>query len=416
MDALYPLLGIDCVTISWRVQRVALLLRLINSPAGSLKQVALQSLRQLESPWFQAALADLRLVLPDVVLSIGLGPSGPFLYSTGQWNDAGEWCSAQPYGLWRNMNDRLYETTDRYESKSVPRSVQWHIRRITDNLRLQLRRAERTQVFATLLGRSSANLSSKSAALSEILQCPGPPLHLALDWIASPRHRSAVAALLCGDLYLGRYAGNFFARRFIPASTEHLRDAANLDLEPEKVCVYCWHCQRQLILDSEGHAFFECPLSDSARGDFLNEISTDLRSSIDAQGSGGAKLLAIFGSSVQSDWSALGRLAARIRQRRRFIRRQFEGMSDILQKRGYTSKRDAWRSKGGVVCRHGVFYTAAQGSSCNCMLPIGAQDWQHARFMPSLDSHLRALTVVPFDADIFQRLGQLRAEMRRRND
>jgi hypothetical protein len=41
--------------------------------------------------------------------------------------------------------------------------------------------------------------------------------------------------------------------------------------------------------------------------------------------------------------------------------------------------------------------------------------WQHARKMASIDHDLRDLTAVRFDIAHFQRLGQLQAELKRRN-
>ena len=81
--SLYLALAIDCVTITWRVQRAGLFLRMANSPAGSLQQIAMLTFRSLESKWYTMALADLRLVAPDLAFAHGSGHSGAFLHSTG---------------------------------------------------------------------------------------------------------------------------------------------------------------------------------------------------------------------------------------------------------------------------------------------------------------------------------------------
>jgi len=53
----------SCVT-EWRVRRAGLFFRLLRTPAGSWTQLALISLHELRSPWFQQATTDLQVVLP----------------------------------------------------------------------------------------------------------------------------------------------------------------------------------------------------------------------------------------------------------------------------------------------------------------------------------------------------------------
>ena len=68
----------------------------------------------------------------------------------------------------------------------------------------------------------------------------------------------------------------------------------------------------------------------------------------------------------------------------------------------------------GLLILHGVFFTAPRGMTCPCMRRFSADvDWAKARFMPHLDSQLKAITVAPFDLAKFVRLGQLRAQVAR---
>ena len=106
--------------------------------------------------------------------------------------------------------------------------------------------------------RVEATSYSKTLMLFTRLHTPGPPLHVAFKWVFDRSNRNAVAALLCGDLVLGVHAGNFFAKAFLPQRRAHLLDAANLMVEPSRVCIHCWHFHRQMVTESEGHALFEC--------------------------------------------------------------------------------------------------------------------------------------------------------------
>eukprot|EP00973_Karenia_brevis_P048398 6715791-Karenia_brevis.AAC.1 len=60
---------------------------------------------------------------------------------------------------------------------------------------------------------------------------------------------------------------------------------------------------------------------------------------------------------------------------------------------GFACKKAAWRAAGGIVCRHGILFAAAQADSpCPCMRESSApEQWQHALWMPSLDQELKAI-------------------------
>ena len=271
-----------------------------------------------------------------------------------------------------------------------------------------LRRSKQSRFYTNISQMAEAGMSSKMLLLHAYLRNPGPPVDHALDWVGPPAHRLTVVALLCGDFFLARYAGNYF----VPKSA----DALSLDIEPNKMCIYCWHYRRQLVLEGEGHVLFECPQNDRSRRSFLSEVTTAIRDRIDASSSGDAKLLTVLGSTIPSDWAAFGRLAARVRQNRRHLRRRFEQLSVDLERHSFTARRDAWRVNGGYVCRHGVSFKIAQGQLRPCISPeMNASQWIHAQWMSVICHDLKNILTASFDPTTFKRLGQLGAEMRRLN-
>ena len=406
LDAVQSSLGLDCITLTWRVRRVGLLLRLLNSPAGSLQQIAVITLRDLQSPWFVAALRDLLLVAPNISLSIMNSTAGPFLRSTGAWSEGGDWLCAQARGAYVE-----------FAGQGIPRQsnapIRRHVQRISKLVQIRLQRERKSQMVESITGRAEAAAYSKTLLLCMHVRSPGPPIHIALDWILERANRSALAALICGDLALGCYAGNFFARAFLPKRRPHLLDAESLGVEPSRVCLHCWHCHRQLVLETEGHAFFECPQNLCARAKFLSDVSDDARSRLCTAGSGEAKLLATLGSFSASDWNAFGRFCGRIRQSRRKLRQRFESMSRRLEIESFAERKTKWQALGRYVCRHGVFFNAHQ--RCSCLAPgsSSVDDWAAAKWMPHLDPDLKAMTISPFALENFERLGILQARLRR---
>lgn len=411
--ALTSLLSVDCLTLVWRVQRVALFLRMLNSPAGSLQQIAMLTMKSLSSEWYTATLADIRTVLPDLVLTEGNGCAGPFLHSDGHWDELGEWLGAHPSCLSMNLPTRCNQRTDPFTQDHAHNAIRRHVHRITNLLRLRLRRDAQITTSRKISEKHAEGPTSKTAVLHHYLRCAAPPLHIALGWVGSPSQRAAIAALLCGDLGIGRYAGNFFAKSFIPSSPHHVYDAHNLEVAPSRVCIVCWHYRRQIVLESEGHVFFECTHYEKPRQEFLSSISHDTISRIREQGSGTEQLTQALASPVPADWIAFGKLAARIRQLRRQLRRRFESYSQRLENKGFLQQKTQWRNAGRFVCRHGVFFRSTPLQRCGCLCP-GTADWSHAAFMPHLDEELKKLVVVKFVANNFQRLGVLQAQARRR--
>ena len=240
-DATTVLSGLECCILDWRVRRVALLLRLLNSAPGSLQHVALATLLLLKSEWVSVALQDMQLVLTNVHLRIGTSPYGPFVSSTCCWGDAGERLSAQPRELPFNdfgvLGRRCRTPLKHRHKEDERRAMRTHIRRNTKQLRMCFHREANSQ-FSTRIGdRSSEDPFGKPLLLAAKLCSHDPPLHTCLDWISQPLHRSAVAATFASDIFLARYSGNYFAKKFIPQSANHLRDADQLDLI-QSVCAF----------------------------------------------------------------------------------------------------------------------------------------------------------------------------------
>ena len=213
----------------------------------------------------------------------------------------------------------------------------------------------RLTATATISERTRESLDlneySKTALLAKRMTHDGPPLHIALTWAGALHQRSSISTLLCGDWFLGVHAGNFFAKDFVPASVNHRRDADVLGIEPSRVCLVCWHHRRQMIVESEWHCLLECPSTDTARREFESNVSSEAREAIHASNiTNEEKLIGLLCSSVQCDWEALGRFAARVRQVRRRMKRKFETMSNSLRQRGYAYKTIAWWNKNGWIC------------------------------------------------------------------
>ena len=190
--------------LSWRVARITLLLKLLNAPAGSWKHLAAIAHHHLQTPWFIAALADLRTVFPRVQLVTTLAGTVPFLSSTGSWTDEGDWASFHACSLPRNIDGLRFRPATSEENESLRRSVRAHIKRVASVLRTSLTRSMWSTVYEQVVSSSTESPTSKMALMALCLQSPGPPLHLALDQVALPSHRTAVASLLCGDWFLGK--------------------------------------------------------------------------------------------------------------------------------------------------------------------------------------------------------------------
>ena len=263
--------------------------------------------------------------------------------------------------------------------------------------------------------RVEATSYSKTLMLCTRLHTPGPSHHAAFNWVFDRSNRNAVAALLCGDLFLGVHAGNFFAKAFLPQRRAHLLDAANLMVEPSRVCIHCWHFHRQMVTESEGHALFECSRYKRERAKCFDDISETTKLGLDSAPSGEHKLMLALGSYSDKEWNALGCFCGRVRQSRRRLRQLFIGMTRRLEKQSYAVQKHGWQARGRFVCRHGVFFRYWKACPCLTSDSHDHSAWADAEKMPYLDEELKALTTTPFNRDRFERLGVLQARLRRQD-
>jgi hypothetical protein len=100
------------------------------------------------------------------------------------------------------------------------------------------------------------------------------------------------------------------------------------------------------------------------------------------------------------------------------MRKRFEARQNRLQSIGFSFRKIAWRQSGNFVCRHGVFFARPQAGKCPCMagpFDPGSTQWRYARHMTVIDDDLKDLVWAPFKGEEVRRLGQLQAELRRRN-
>ena len=266
--AVSVVMGLSSSTITWRVQRAALFLKLANAPVGSWKHLAFIAHHHLQSEWFLAAAQDLAIVLTGVrVLPTFVG-SSPFLSSSGRWSEFGQWLSYHAYALPTNLDGKCYCPTDCHAAASI-RS---HVRQIQQLLRTTLTRQYWTTVYDNIAEAAMASESSKLGVLALRLQHPGPPVHICLDAITIPCHRAALASFLCADWFFGKYAKNYFARALLPKTAAHAARAQEANTDVTIVCMSCWHHRREIVLEDEFHVACVCPSYDSARSELLAQL------------------------------------------------------------------------------------------------------------------------------------------------
>ena len=402
-DAAACLIGLNSCSISWRARRMSLMSKMANSPSDSLQHVALIVLRNLQTPWYRDALHDIQLVFPGLQINVCEGLQGLRVSSSSHWSDEGVWRSIHAYGLRLDMlGHPMRRSILACPDEDEVNRVKQHAHLCTKMLKTQLQRNELSERFARICTASADNDCSKMSLLLQKLCTAGPPLHCGLAWVSRQSHRAAISALFAGDWFLARYAANYFCKSFVP-------DIVVDQVPCRRACATCWHDRQEAHFEDESHVLLACPLYEAARAEFLTELSTTAA----AQFASG-NILAALCSHKASDWVAFGKYSARVRQIRRRMRSQFLQRNARLEKYGFAFRKPAWKSLGHSVCRHGVFFATAPLPYCPCMLPESQQMWQHARFMPTIDTDTHHLFVAKFDHKKFKRIGVLRAELRRR--
>ena len=176
-----------------------------------------------------------------------------------------------------------------------------------------------------------------------------------------------------------------------------------------------WHLHREVYLEDELHVILHCGRYDRERGEFMQDLSQQMRLTQDAIVDARSKLNSFLQSTMSQDWEAFGKFAARIRQSRRRMRSEFHRRSARLLKHGHHSRKLRWSQSGRFVCRHGTFFQATNRSfQCPCMsaAPSNEGAWQYARMMPAIDPDLRQIIAVPFNAASWQKVRILQNRLR----
>ena len=252
---------------------------------------------------------------------------------------------------------------------------------------------------------ATASATSKCITMARRLQQPGPPLHLALDHIALPSHRSALSSLLCGDWFLACHAKNYFARNLVPQTAMQIEKATEAGCEDNTVCLSCWHYRRKAFLENEFHVICVCPEYERARQDFI-ATGIPLNHTDD--------MMKIFRCSSKTEAEQVARFLVRTRQLRRKLKANLTILNETVLRKSFAAKRAAWRFKGHASCRHGVLFRTLPENGCRCMTMAGSSDhdWEQARFMPQLSPSLKIIVAVPFQKDSFERLNILQGRAR----
>ena len=418
-DCIMGLTGRGSCTLEWRVRRVSHFLRLIDSPPDSWQHLAIHCSWAVQAPWFVAARADLYIVLPSIVIRSGFDThtGDPFLYSTGCWTEEGNWSSVHPYRLKTDVLGRRHCTKLRQGGPAAAERslIRAHIQQVSRELRRILQRDEQSSLCTRVITRSQTDGFAKSLPLVSHILSPGPPLHTIMDWIDIPWHRQAFAAYFVGDLFLGRYAGNYFAKQFLPNTTAQLNRVSECGVPASRVCLHCWHSQRQVFLEDELHVLYSCPRYDKERRDWLGELAPETQNCLRTLSAAMERHDVIFRSHSKVDWKSLSKLLARVRQSRRKLRGEFQIRTARLQKVSFAIKKAAWRAQGKHVCRHGVFFDIAAPFTCPCSEPVRDDTdarWALARRMPAIDEDLRTIITTPFCADVRLTLRSLQNRLR----
>ena len=290
-----------------------------------------------------------------------------------------------------------------------------HIKKITQRVRSRLIRQAETELLDRLTQRANMDPFAKAALVHMKRIHPGPPLHTALSWIGPPAYRAAAAALFGGELFLGRYAGNYFGKALLPRTSQQLTQLNALGMEASRVCLHCWHRDKSVYLEDEAHMLLDCPLYELQRHDLLNELTSSTTQNSRSASTSNDKLLTIMGSQSPADWQALGKFLARIRQIRRKVKTLMQRKAAQRIELDFYTCKAQWKREGKHVCRHGVFFDTGSSHNCLCMSPPAEADWCRAVLMPTLSEEFRCIVADTFCPHDVVRIGQLHAEMRRRN-
>ena len=290
-------------------------------------------------------------------------------------------------------------------------AAQRHSRELSRSYRVAKIREHRAELFARIQHNHFLNSFAKVRLVAERLVKPGPPLDVALGWIHQPCQRAALATLFSGDMFIARYAANYFAKRLVPQRHETRLDLAINGVDADRVCLFCWSSLHVGVFEDEAHGLLECPCYGRARDVFFEQLTVTTRSALNVQ-SATQKLAVLLSSHRADDWRALGYFCFHVRQIRRQRRCYFQQLQHRLENADFGNRKQNWLGKGRLVCRHGVFWRKPRFSECSCMSHNPC--WEDAVYMPYLDEEIKQVVAKQFDPGSFHRLGQIRAKMRQK--
>ena len=162
-------------------------------------------------------------------------------------------------------------------------------------------------VLQRMNARSVVDQFAKTALVHSRLTRPGPSLHVVGNWIGPVANRAALWSLLSGDWSLASYSANYFAKSLVPCKPCHVARATTAGVEPARVCLHCWHVNREVFEDSEVHVLMECPAHGPARDALILSISTCTFQAIADAPSNSDRLMALLGSADREDWQYIGK-------------------------------------------------------------------------------------------------------------
>ena len=171
------------------------------------------------------------------------------------------------------------------------------------------------------------------------------------------------------------------------------------------MCLACWHFRREAFLENEFHVICACPEYTAARQEYIAS---------GARLNQNADVIAALSCNSKSGAELIGKLCIRIRQKRRRLKLLLEHLSEAVANKSFACRRAAWRLRELPACRHGILFARMPAQGCNCMRieSSSADDWEGARFMPSLSHDLKVIVAVPFEKSSFVRLACLQAKAR----
>ena len=86
-----------------------------------------------------------------------------------------------------------------------------------------------------------------------------------------------------------------------------LERAAEANVDASRVCIHCWHQERQIFLEDETHALFLCPRYARERADWFAELSDTTANMLHSTHGVCLKLGKVLQSQVPADWAVFGK-------------------------------------------------------------------------------------------------------------